>query len=201
METHIAGLLCLWLTSIASAQEAGPVIFPRVRFEPAQREEAERPEPLETDRDSFTPATKTVDRGRSILESSYSFIDNKNDFESHSFPELLLRYGISKRTELRLGWNYEVGGSGSSVSGPQGLEGLEGAGVERETRVLYGFKTMVTEQELWIPQSAFVAQGQTPTSGKETDSQVVLGYVFGWKLPNQWKVDAALRYGTGTAEH
>ncbi len=67
---------------------------------------------LETDRDAFTPATSTAGQGTAIFESSYSFIDNRSVAETHSFPEVLLRYGVNDRIELRLGWNYEVGGTG-----------------------------------------------------------------------------------------
>src|SRR5262249_57778444 len=45
--------------------------------------------------------------------------DNRRVPETHSFPELLLRYGLTKRLELRLGWNYEVG-SGNETSGSVG---------------------------------------------------------------------------------
>src|SRR5262245_53455137 len=135
MRTFLAGLICLGSTVAVAAQEpqaAGPVSAALARLDWEPPEKAEREEPLETDRDSFTPATKTVAKGRTILEAAYSFIDNRHDFETHSFPELLVRHGITDRIELRLGWNYEVGGSGSSVSGTQGLESLEGSGVERE---------------------------------------------------------------------
>lgn len=185
------------LTAPLTAQEVPQTSRPVV---PLEGREAPENEPLETDRDSFTPATKTVGKHRSIFESSYSFIENRNAYETHSFPEILCRYGITDRIELRLGWNYEVGGSSNSISGIEGLQELEGPGLERESRVLYGFKAMVTDQRAWIPQSSIIVQGYTPTSGLETASQVTLGYVFGWKLPNQWKLDAALRYGTAVAE-
>ena len=89
---------------------------------------------LETDRDAFTPATSTVGQSLTILESSYSFIDNRNIAETHSFPELLVRYGLSERFELRLGWNYEVGGTGDVVSGNDAGEAGNGAGIERGSR-------------------------------------------------------------------
>jgi hypothetical protein len=73
----------------------------------------QRQEEIETDRDSFTPATTVVGRGRTVLESSYSFIDNRTSADSHSFPELLTRIGITDTIELRIGWNYEIGGGGS----------------------------------------------------------------------------------------
>ena len=62
-------------------------------------------EEIETDRDAFTFAPTTVAVGRTILEMSYSFIDNRVGPEAHSVPELLARFGMGERIELRLGAN------------------------------------------------------------------------------------------------
>lgn len=153
---------------------------------------------LETDRDSFTPATTTVDPGRWIAESSYSFIDNRRAPETHSFPEVLLRYGLSERIELRLGWNFEVGGGGNVVSSIEGEEGLEGPKLERESRALYGLKWRFTDQAKWIPESSFIVQGFTPTSGDATATEASVTYVWGWELPRRWKLDGAIRYASST---
>lgn len=167
---------------------------------PEFREEFEDPfaEHLETDRDSFTPATTTVNRGRWIIESSYSFIDNRRAFDTHSLPELLVRYGLTERLELRVGWNYEVGGGGNVVSSIEGEEGLEGASLERESRALYGLKWRFTDQVDWIPESSFLVQVFTPTSGDATATEGVIAYVWGWELPNRWKLDTAVRYASST---
>src|SRR5262245_44937761 len=170
----------------------------REREEEGERERDE----IETDRDSFTPATTTAGRGRLIVESAYSFIDNRTVKETHSFPELVLRYGLTKRIELRLGWNYEVGGAGNDVTGIDvGEDELPSEqDLERESNVAFGVKFKVTDNEGWIPGSALILQGFSPTSGKATDSQFVSTYVFGWELPHRLKLDAALRYGTGSEE-
>jgi hypothetical protein len=169
-----------------------------------ERDPAEDPlaEPLETDRDSFTPATTTAGKGRLIVESAYSFLDNRSVKETHSFPELLLRYGLTERFEFRLGWNYEVGGAGNEISGVDVGEDdlpLEST-LERESRIAYGLKYRVTDQKEWLPGSAVILQGFTPTSGKGTDTQFVGTYVFGWELPNRWMLDSAIRYATGSEE-
>jgi hypothetical protein len=167
-----------------------------------ERREIPSDEPIETDRDSFTPATKTVGKGLFIFESAYTFIDNRNVKETHSFPEMLIRYGLTKRIELRFGWNYEVGGAGNDVSGTGAAddETLSRNSLERESRVSYGVKIQATEQRGWIPQSAFIFQGSSPTSGRDIDSHFVGTYVFGWKLANEWKLDSAIRYATGSEE-
>jgi hypothetical protein len=51
-----------------------------------------------------------------------------------------------------------------------------------------------------VPESALIVAGFTPTSGKETATDLVTTYVFGWELPNKWKLDSAIRYGT-ESEH
>jgi hypothetical protein len=151
---------------------------------------------IETDRDSFTPATTITPRRRIIIESAYSFLDNRGRSETHSFPEFLLRYGLTKRIELRLGANYEVGSGGSVSSATAGSEEDETTQLERSSIVNYGLKVLVTEQQRWIPGSALIFQGSTPTSGMETATQFTGVYVFGWELENRVKLDAAIRYDT-----
>ncbi|MBX9656671.1 transporter [bacterium] len=158
-------------------------------------EEPEKRE-LETDRDAFTPATSTAGPRVTIIESSYSFIDNRSVPETHSFPELLVRHGITERLELRLGWNYEVGGEGDVVSGEDGAESFESRKIERDSQILYGAKASLSDQEGWIPRSVVIVQGYTPTSGAATATDVVGAYAFGWELANRWRLDSSLRYGT-----
>src|SRR5690242_15675446 len=60
---------------------------------------------IETDRDSFTPATTTTASGRMIIESAWSFIDNRNVPDTNSLPELVTRIGLNDWLELRIGFN------------------------------------------------------------------------------------------------
>ena len=204
--------------SYAAAQEALPTLFPpvgelfprdnteRAEREPEERErepeEEERRSPfedkIETDRDAFTPSTKTTPVNRLIVESSYSFIDNHGAPATNSFPELLLRYGLTKRVELRLGWNFEVGGGGSVVSGNAGetSEGVDTPTLTREQRLIYGTKIALTEQESWVPDSILIVSGVTPTGGDATATQLRTDYAFGWRLPNRWRIDSALAFTT-----
>ncbi len=152
---------------------------------------------LETDRDAFTPATRTVTPNDWILESSYSYIDNREDPDINSFPETLLRYGLTERIELRIGWNYEAGGTGNVVTAEESSEGLVGEGVQYESHSLYGVKVQLTEQQGWIPRSCAILEGFTPTSGKEPASQPVCTFAGGWEFSNGWRLDSALRYAMG----
>ena len=151
-------------------------------------------EELETDRDSFTFAPTTAGRDLSILESSYSFIDNRTGPEAHSVPETLLRRGVGDRLELRLGFNNEAGGPGTVSGSEVGGQDIE---TEDESRVLYGVKVETSDQEGWLPRSAAVVQGYTPTYGPSTVSTVVVGESWGWRFANGWEWTSAMRYGTG----
>ena len=159
----------------------------------AQRNGPDREE-LETDRDSFTFAPTTAGTDTSILEASYSFIDNRIGPEAHSFPELLVRRGIGKKIEARLGFNYEAGGPGTVSGSEFGGEDVE---TEEESRVLYGTKVETTEQGGWLPRSAAVLQGYTPVYGPSNKSTLAVGEAFGWQFANGWEWTSAMRYGTG----
>lgn len=180
----------------ASAQEFDDLFdnldVPWLRRENTEEREGDE-EPLETDRDSFTPATTLVGAGRVIYESSYSFIENRNTANDHSFPEIITRFGITDRLELRLGWNYEIGGGGDVSNGDPGGQGEE-PGSRQESQMLYGFKLALTKQRGWIPQSATIIQATTPTSGPDSFTDLNIGYVFGWKFFDDWQLDSAIRY-------
>lgn len=195
---YATGLFLAWTVVLlvdgpARAQQGDRLRFPE-RVEASSEGEGE--DEIETDRDSFTPATTTAGRGRVIVEGAYSFIDNRAVPETHSFPELITRVGVCDWLELRFGWNYEVGGAGNPVSGNVPSDLPDEAALERESRVLYGLKASMTGQDRWIPESALIVQGYTPTSGEATDTHVSTSYVFGWTLPNRWTWDSAVRYGT-----
>lgn len=184
----IAGVVPAAVFALASACLVGTAL--------AQRLETPREE-LETDRDSFTFAPTTTGAGTSILEASYSFIDNRSGQEAHSFPEVLVRRGIGDRVEARFGFNYEGGGPGT-VSGSE--FGGEDIVTEDESRVLYGTKVETSDQDGWLPRSAAIVQGYTPVSGPSSRSTLVVGEAFGWRFANRWEWTTAMRYGTGFEE-
>ncbi|WP_437229243.1 transporter [Planctomicrobium sp. SH661] len=156
---------------------------------------------IETDRDSFTPATTLAPQDRVIFESAWSFVDNRNVPETNSLPELIARYGVNDWLELRFGWNWEAGGAPNLISGDLGgpQQPTENR-VEYESQIFYGLKLAITEQRDWIPESAWIVEGGTPTLGEDTATQLFTTYVFGWTLANDWKWDTAIRYGIDRVE-
>ncbi|MBL8818240.1 MAG: transporter [Planctomyces sp.] len=194
-------VLAMWISPELLIAQDFPEIFEP--FEPAwlfsEGESGEGAEEghLETDRDSFTPATSTVSKGRTIFETAYSYSKTREGADAHSLPEIVTRIGLTERVELRLGWNYEVEGGGS-VSHGGGFRGE--AGAEEESQTLYGIKVALTSQDGWRPGSSCIIQGRTPTSGPETKSDFQLGYVFGWEFEEVWQLDSSLRYASTNEE-
>lgn len=176
-----------------------------LRISDLEETELEEPESpfenhIETDRDSITPSTRTTDPGFWIIESSYTFVDNRTTPEKHSFPELLFRYGLSDRIELRFGANYEVGGEGAAVSGASASSDESASESSAETTILYGLKAGVTDQYDLLPGSSLIFQGRSPVSGPESTSSFSTGYVFGWELPGEWALDSSVRLTFDEAE-
>jgi hypothetical protein len=169
----------------------------------AEGGESEEGDELETDRDAFTPSAKAVGLGRTIVEASYSFIDNRHTAETHSFPEVLIRRGLTERLELRLGWNYEIGGGNSIFSGNPHEPGLHAPEIEQESRLLYGLKAGLTEQRGWRPESALIVQGSTPTSGEESLTLLSVTPVLAWTTQqgNMWGVANRFQTSGNEAEH
>lgn len=169
--------------------------------EPLEIGEETEADEIETDRDSFTPATTVAGRGRWIVESAWSFIDNRRVPDTNSLPELVTRYGFNDWLELRLGWNWEAGGASSAVSSGGGIPSEDfGDEIERESELSYGLKAKLTNQDAWRPDSAFIVQAGTPTYGHDTATNLVATYVFGWELANRWKWDTSMRYNYDSAD-
>jgi Putative MetA-pathway of phenol degradation len=151
---------------------------------------------VETDRNSFTFSRRTAPTNRFIFESAYTNISIGSEGTKHSFPESVLRYGLSDRIELRLGYNYETGPA--TKEAPEG--NIAGDfGINAEQQIFYGFKYQLSRQRKenrWLPDGAFLLQGHTPIGSIETRSQIRLGFAWGWTLANGWNFDSGFRFGT-----
>ena len=178
-------------------------ILPRLGafLEEARRQDEQETDDdeIETDRDSFTPATTVVGDKHLVVESAWSYIDNRSVAATNSLPELVCRYGVSDWLELRVGFNWEAGGAPDSISGDTGedLPGMPHT-IERDSQIFYGLKAKVTSQSGWRPKSIFIVEGGTPTSGRDTSTQMFATYAAGWTFANRWKWDSAIRYGYDT---
>ncbi len=149
---------------------------------------------LGTDRDAFTPCTHAVAPGTILQEASSVYIENRTGLPTNNYPEWLVRVGATERVEWRFGANYGAGSQGNVVTSVEVGEGTYDGRRLYESSLLYGFKVNATGQEGWLPESCFIMEGTTPTSGDVLGSVPVATVVFGWEMPAGWRLDAALRY-------
>ena len=86
----------------------------------AQSAHAADAEPeLVTDRPDFTEGSTVVPPGSLQLESGFNWEDDPDGTDAFNIPELLLRWGVGRRTELRLGppQYFHIRGRGVRVDG------------------------------------------------------------------------------------
>ena len=149
---------------------------------------------LGTDRDAFTPSTKTVAPGTLLSEGSYVYIENRFGQATNNVPEYLLRIGATDWLEWRLGANYADNPRGNVVTSVEVGEGRIGRFNLYEADILYGLKTDISDQDGLLPESCFIAEACTPTSGDLWGTVPVATAVAGWELPGEWRLDTSLRY-------
>lgn len=157
---------------------------------------------LHTDRDAFTPSTRTMAPATALTEGSYVYIDNLSALPTNNFPELLLRVGTNDWFEWRLGVNYGVGSQGNVVTSVEVGEGTLDGSTLYETSILYGCKVKTSEQAGLVPDSCLIVEATTPAYGDVFGTSPVATFVGGWELPmgftaageEHWRLDAALRY-------
>lgn len=160
---------------------------------------ADRDSLIETDRNAFTISPRTVGRNVRVLESTYTYIGVGSSGSKYSFPEVMLRVGLSDRLEARLGYNFETG------TATQASEGdiVNGFGIDAAQQAFYGFKYQVTEfSEKWrlLPESAIVVQGHTPMGSISGQMQIRCGGAWGWELPRGMQLSQSFRFGTDRDE-
>lgn len=149
---------------------------------------------LGTDRDAFTPSTKTIEPGKLLSEASYVFIDNRSGLPTNNVPEYLLRIGGTDWLEWRFGVNYSVNAQGNVVTSVEVGEGRFDGFNLYEANVLYGFKADIAEQDGLIPESCLIMEAGTPTNGDLWGTVPVATVVAGYELPGEVRLDGSLRY-------
>ncbi|MDF1840149.1 MAG: transporter [Rubripirellula sp.] len=148
-------------------------------------------ERLETERHDFTQSTKTVGRGVVQLESGYSFFykDHEEEIEqSHTFPETLLRIGLSDNIEFRLRYSY----AWTFIDEAENQQGSQD--------LVWSFKLGMTEECGLRPESALELRFTAPTGGSDYSTRRVehgLDYIYSWELAEKWELYGSTGYATG----
>ncbi len=168
-------------------------------------DEAAEEEPLESDRPDFTESSSTVGYHRLQIEGGYTYtqaIEGDRTHNAHDLPELLLRYGVAERLELRFAWDpgivfdrYTDRSSGHVVH------------ENGSTDVHAGFKYSISKQDHWRPQTGIIVSvsapvGLTDFSSRQADPLV--NFLYGWEFTkklslncstgNLWTADAGDRF-------
>ena len=137
--------------------------------EPAQDDHTSRPwlfgqagsftQPISTDRPSFSVGPGTIPKGRVQFETGYTFsFENAHpNVKMHTFPETLIRLGLTDILELRVEWpNLTFIDNGTKVDGLRDL-GL-------------GFKVQVFQQRGLRPRLSFAGRLSIPTGDEDLSS-------------------------------
>jgi len=155
-------------------------------------DDEEKEEPLESDRPDFTDSSTTVGYQRLQIESGYTYtqaIGGDPTHSAHDLPELLIRYGVAERLELRLAWDegmvfdrYTDRNSGRVVN-ENGSTDLE-----------FGFKYAIRKQDKWRPQSAIVVSVSAPVGAPAQSSRQVdafVNYLYSWELTKKLSLNCS----------
>jgi hypothetical protein len=203
----ISLLVALW-TSAAVAQET--------TSQPAEREpttnvlglEAEPlTGPLITDRPDFTESTTAVPFGHVQLETGYTFTyddEGGRRVSDQTFPEALLRVGLVKDWELRVGW------TGWSLTEELFVEENDAGRMVRRkehddggTDMTIGFKRFLLPQEGLRPELGVIGELSLPTgtgtkSSGDVDPQVKI--LWSYDLPADSYIAGNINLAVPTSE-
>ena len=163
-------------------------------------EKKEKDEPLESDRPDFTNTPTTVGYRRFQIESGYTYtlaIRGDPTHDAHDLPELLVRYGVAERLELRVVWDegmvfdrYTDRTSGRVVT------------ENGSTDVDFGFKYAISKQDKCRPQSGIQVEISAPVGASGQSSRQVdpfINYLYSWELTKKLSLSCSTG-GLWTAE-
>ncbi|NLE39892.1 MAG: transporter [Pirellulaceae bacterium] len=152
---------------------------------------AEPFDPLNADRPDFTESPTTMGLRRLQLEAGWTYLHDTFEgvkTDVHVLPELLLRFGLTERIELRLAWpGYE-----SHKETDANL--IETASYEGGTDPWFGCKLQVSKQQVWLPESAMIVSVSAPVGARVWTSDhvdTVVNYIYAWDLTDRLSVAAS----------
>ncbi|MDG1511887.1 MAG: transporter, partial [Mariniblastus sp.] len=132
-------------------------------------------EPIETDRHDFTQSAKVVGKGVRQLEYGmfYSTLENGVEREiTYAAPEILLRVGLSERTEFRTRFNYawKYNNEEEDFDGGQDM--------------IFGLKYQLSEPQGRRPESAVELRLSAPTGADSLSTgrwEPGIDYIYTWE--------------------
>ncbi len=155
-------------------------------------EEEEKEKPLESDRPDFTDSSATVGYRRLQIESGYKFtqaVDGDPGHDAHDLPELLVRYGVAERLELRVAWDEGMVFERFTDRHTGRIVGEDGS-----TDMEIGFKYALSQQDKCRPQSALLVMVSAPVGSPELSSRQVnaaVSYLYSWEITKKLSLNCS----------
>jgi hypothetical protein len=145
------------------------------------------PEPLVGDRPDFTESPTTVPPGRVMLETGYTNT-RLGENKVHTIGEVLLRYGIVRNWELRIGLNsYTI----VKTEGEDDVEGLEDTSL--------GLKIRFLENKRAVPELACILSTGLPTGSSNfriSRWQPAAVLAAGWDVQSVFSIGVNLGFSS-----
>jgi Putative MetA-pathway of phenol degradation len=154
--------------------------------------EEEKEKPLESDRPDFTDSSTTVGYRRLQIESGYKFtqaVAGDPTHNAHDLPEMLVRYGLAERLELRIAWDEGMVFESRRDRNTGRLMAESGS-----TDMGIGFKYALTQQDKWRPQSAIITSISAPVGSAELSSRqvdVLVNYLYSWDFTKKLSLNCS----------
>ncbi len=146
-----------------------------------------------TDRPDATESPNTVPKAMLQIETGAfyeSFDEGAMQMETLGYNTTLLRYGVLKNFELRLGWNFEeFRTTTDSVQGQNVLSGF--------SPLLLGMKVEIAEENGWLPEIGLLGHLYLPFTAGNDYRPETTGVDFRFSMAHTLTERAGLAYNIG----
>lgn len=164
-------------------------------------------EPIITDRPDFTESPAVVPWGHFQLESGYTYSYDDEDGvrgSDQTFPEILLRVGLVKDFELRVGWvGMSLGESWFTEQNDVGRTVDRNEHEDGATDMTVGSKLHLTDANGWVPEFSVITELGLPT-GTDTkmsgDVDPQIKWLWSYDLSEKFSLSGNLNFSAPTIE-
>lgn len=152
-------------------------------------------EPLTTDRPDATESPTAMPLGFLQIETGFSYDSFKDQAiknESFTYNTTLLRYGLIKNLELRVGWDFVEGRT--TVNGNRLEDVTSGF-----NPLLLGFKTTIAQAQGWLPEIGFLGHLYLPFTAGTDYKPETTGADFMFAFDHTLNEKSSIGYNLGAA--
>lgn len=152
-------------------------------------------EPLITDRPDATESPTAMPKGFIQVETGAfyeSFEDNGIKNENYTYNTTLVRYGLLKNFEARIGWDFVEGKT--KVNGTSMDDVTSGF-----NPLLLGFKTTIAQENGWTPEIGFLGHLYLPLTAGSDYKPETTGVDFRFSFAHTISEKSSISYNLGAA--